>query len=103
MNAIRMRRGTTGTVGGGVVTEEKWDEGGLAVSAVEAVSLPTGDVATITLGYTRGWNILQEFVFLPTPEFPMILRGSAEKLGVSLLNNDTLTLGWGILWQEFGA
>jgi hypothetical protein len=100
MNTIRLHRGTGGAAGTGL-TEREWDIAGAAPAAT-GFSLPTTDVGTLDLDVHCGWNILQEFVWLPTPEFPLVLAAS-DHLGVSLLAADTLTMNASILWAEYGA
>lgn len=100
MKALRFHRGTGGAAGTDV-TEREWDQGGQAPLGT-VFSLPTTDVGTLTLDIHRGWNILQEHVWLPTPAFPLILKPS-DHLGISLRDNATLTIGASILWEEYGA
>ena len=100
MNAIRIQRGVGGS-GGNAVTERSWDAGGKSVAAT-CFDTCTGDVGTLDLDIHCGWNILQEFVWLPTPEFYLILQPS-DHVGLSLLISDSLTMGASMLWQEFGA
>jgi len=100
MKALRFQRGVGGS-GGTALTEREWDVAGQAPAGA-CFSLPTVDVGTLDLDVHRGWNILQEYVWLPTPAFPLILKPS-DHLGISLRDNTTLTIGCGILWQEYGA
>lgn len=100
MNAIRMRRGANGAAGT-ELTERELDVAGAAPVAT-AFSLPTTDVNSDDLDIHCGWNILQEFVWLPTPEFQIHLAAS-DHFGVSLLIADTLTIGANIIWRETGA
>ena len=63
--------------------------------------MPTGDVGTVTWDLVCGWNILQEFVWLPTPRFQLFM-GASDTLALSLLNTDALTIGCSVIWEEFG-
>ena len=100
MAAIRLDRGTGGA-GGNAMTEYEWDSGGPA-SSVTTFNLATTDAnsAGQTLAYAGGWNILQEFVFLPTPEFQLYLSPGTN-LGASLEAADTLEIGFSCVWQEY--
>ncbi len=100
MNTIRIQRGTGGAAGTGL-TERENDIAGAAPLAT-AFSLPTTDVGTLDLDVHCGWNILQEFVWLPTPEFQIHLAAS-DHIGVSLRVADTLTIGASIWWTEMGV
>ncbi len=100
MNGIQISRGDSGAAGSDV-TNHEWDIGGPAAVA-DAFSLATTDVTTLDLDIRCGWNILQEFVWLPTPEFQIHLAES-DHLGVHLVGTDSLTMGWTIIWEEFGS
>lgn len=99
MNGIQISRGASGAAGSDV-TNHEWDIAGPGAVA-DAFSLATTDVDTLDLDIRCGWNILQEFVWLPTPEFQIHLAAS-DHLGVHLVNTDSLTMGWTIVWRETG-
>lgn len=100
MHTLRIQRGAGGAVGS-ALTEREYDIAGAGPVAT-AFSLPTTDVGTLDFDLHAGWNILQEFVWLPTPELQLPLAAS-DHLGVSLRVNDTLTIGASITWVEFGV
>jgi len=100
MNAVRLHRGVSGAAGTGL-TEREWDNQS-GTLGVTGFSMPTTDVGTLSLDIHSGWNILQEWIWLPTPEMPLILMNN-EMLGVSLLIADTLTIGVSITWQTYGT
>lgn len=101
MNGIRLIRGTGGATGTGLV-EREFDIVGSAPAAT-AFSIPGTNVATgVDFDFEAGWNILQEFVYLPTPALRLHMAASDE-LGVRLINSDTLTMGVTILWEEIGV
>jgi len=100
MNAVRFNRGAGGAAGA-ALTERLMD-----VAVADAVatghSLPTTDVSSLDLDVHVGWNILQEMVWLATPELEIHLAAN-DHLGISLLTADTLTIGASIFWQEIGV
>lgn len=100
MNTVRIQRGVGGSAGTGT-SEDEMDIVSPA-SAATAFTLPTTDVGTLDLTIQCGWNILQEFVWLPTPDIQIHLAASDE-LGLSLRVADTLTIGASIWWEEIGV
>jgi hypothetical protein len=100
MNAISIQRGTAGS-GGAARSEYEYDTAG-PTALVTAFSLATVDVGSVDLAVVAGWNILQEFVWLPTPEMQLHLAAS-DHLGISLLNADTLTVNAQVTWREIGV
>jgi len=97
MNTVRLHRGTGGAAGS-AMTERELNQGGPA-AVVTGFSLPTTDVGTLTGDMQSGWNILQEFLYLPIPEDRIILAAS-DHFGVSLRVADTLTIGCSVIWEE---
>lgn len=102
MNAVRFNRGAGGAAGASAPpTAREMDIAGASAVAT-AHSLPTTDVSSLDLDVHVGWNILQEMVWLATPELEIHLAAS-DHLGISLLTADTLTIGASIFWQEIGV
>ena len=98
MNALELRRGTGGAGGTGM-TEDEWQTLGTTPLAT-AFSLPTTDVGTADLTLTYGWNILQPFVWLPTPEIYLHLKPS-DHLGIAAVVADSIAgVGCNIIWRE---
>jgi hypothetical protein len=100
MNGIEFNRGTGGAAGN-ALTENKWNIGNPTVLGT-AFSLATTDVGSIDLTMSLGWNILQEFLWLPTPQFRIELA-AADHFGISLVNTDTLTIGGNVVWEEIAT
>ena len=100
MNSVRIRRGSSGATGTDLsADEDKYVVAG-ASQAASAFSLPGSNVGSPSFDLHCGWNILQEFVWLPTPEIRLALHG-VDMLSVSLLNTATLTMGCSVTWEEF--
>lgn len=99
MNAIHFERGTAGA-GGTTPTPDEWSPDGPAAIYVAAHTGPSGEVGTVDWNYRQGWNILQEFVWLPTPEIQIYLKQD-DDLALSLVTADSLTMGYTITWIEF--
>lgn len=100
LNGVNIRRGINGAVGS---SHSEWliGKSGAAAGAA-AFSLPTTDVDTADLDFFFGWNLLQEWVYLPTPETRIHLANS-DHLGVALNADATATIGWLIIWEEYGT
>lgn len=100
MNGIRLVVGTVGS-GGTDESNDKYQTDGPAAIA-DFFTLPTVDVSTPILELFQGWNILQPFVWLPTPETQLILSPS-QALGIRPVKADAITSGVGIniIWQEY--
>ena len=74
-----------------------------AAAGMTAFELPTTDVGTVTWEALRGWNILQEFVYLPIPEIQVPMAAS-DHLGIGTLTTGSLTnVGIMIDWVEIGT
>jgi len=101
MNGIHIERGTGGTTGA-AQTEDEWMIDGPAANfaAADVGSAFGVQVGTVDWNYRRGWNFLQEFVWLPTPEVQIWLKES-DDLALSLIISDTLTIGYSITWVEY--
>lgn len=101
---VTLERGTGGT-GGLALTEREWQTAYQAPTAA-ALSESTAftqdvDATALDLDYQMTWNILQELVWLPTPEFPLILPPNVN-LGIALqAPSATISLNVGIVWREF--
>ena len=100
MNVIRITRGSGGAAGT-ALTEREYDTAG-QTPVVAAFSLPTTDVGSADFIYAGGWNVLQEWVYLPPPEHRIPLK-SSQHLSVSLLNSATFTIHCQAVWEEIGA
>lgn len=98
-NGINFRRGVGGA-GGATHTEWKYDVSS-PDAGIAALDLATTDVGTVDLHLVFGWNLLQEFVWLATPQQRIWLAAS-DHFGVALSDDDTLTMGWFIHWEEWG-
>lgn len=99
-NGIEIRRGVGGAGG---VAHTEWEYDTTDTNAVVvAVDQATTDVGTVDLELVFGWNALQEFVWLATPQ-QRIWMAESDHLGVALSNADTLTMGWFIHWEEWGV
>lgn len=100
MHVINLRRGVSGATGDAL---NEWENDVSDTDAgVTAVSEPGTNVDTSDWDGLFGWNILQEFVWLPTPEMRLWLAAS-DHFAVALLNADTLTMNATIFWEEFGT
>lgn len=105
MYAIQIARGTgTITNTGTATTIYEWDTGGQGGQGVGGTNQTTLDnLGSLNLAYFVGWNILQEFVWLPTPKYPLIMR-AGEKMSLSFITGANLSgLGGNIVWEEYGA
>lgn len=101
MDTITMRRGVIGTPGGGTLTERLWDVSDTS-PAFTAYSLPTDDVGTIDWEYSIGWNLLQEAVWLPTPELQLHLKLD-DDFGIYTQASTAHTgVGVTVTWIEYG-
>ena len=91
-------RGTGGATGVGVTEYDYW-AGDTPI--LTAVSNPGTDVATgIDLEIRAGWNVLQPFVWLPTPQLQIPMKED-DDLGISFLSTTVYTtLGCQITWEE---
>lgn len=102
---IMLERGTTGGSGGTDVGADKMDTNSPNAGATVSDSATAiTDVATIDWSKPLGWNMVQEAVWLPTPETHLILKPS-DGLGISLLAtpDGSTTIGWSIDWTEEGT
>ena len=100
MNSLAFRRGVIVTAAGTAVTEKKYTTDGPAAVCV-ARSLPTTDVATDDWDYGMGWNLLQEVVWLPTPEVYLPCNG-AQDFGISQVEGIAHTkVGVQLVWEEY--
>lgn len=99
VDTLIFRRGT-GAAGGTGLTEYKYGTAG-SVNTVTGVSLPTTDIVTVDWEYKMGWNLLQEAVFLPTPE--LWLPGQAADDFAITRSTTTAHTGVGVQasWAEF--
>ncbi len=97
MNAIRIRKGTGGATGT-ATTVNKFDPSD-GNSSVTGFSLPGTNVGTFTFDLHAGWNILQEFIWIPTPKMQLFI-GLSTHLSISLLIADALTMGVNVVWEE---
>lgn len=98
LDVLRFTRGSAGA-GGGTPTEYDMDTTDTAV--LNALSLPTTDVGTATYQLHMGWNLLQEALWLPTPDQQLVL-GDGEDLGIGRVGAVAHTgVGWSVTWEEF--
>ena len=104
MSNVRIRRGVGGA-GGAAVTEQEYDTETAGPGGV-VVSLPTTDVGTIDWEFTDGHNILQPFIWLPTPAEQLVVMAS-DHLGISWGTTNgmpfTSSAGFNIIWEEEGV
>jgi hypothetical protein len=101
LNGIVIERGVGGA-GGTAATVSKWVAGGAAAVGTVNHAAPSSEVGTLDFTYRVGWNILQEAIWLPTPEMQLWLRPS-DDLGVRLTGTDILTIGYSLTWNEYDA
>ncbi len=99
MNGIVMTRGTTGA-SGVPHTEWEYDVSG-ASAGVVVVGQADPDVSLGDWQETFGWNAINEFVWTPPPQHPLVLAES-DRLGVALRVADTITVGYFVAWEETG-
>ena len=97
MNGLRLNRGAGGATGGTMTVRKMFV--GDAASGMTVVSAPGTSVGTLDLDELAGWNVLQPFVWLPTPDFQIFLAAS-DHFGISLEITDTLTVRGSIWWKE---
>ena len=99
MDTIRLHRGVGGGTGT-ALTEFEYTTAGPA-SVVQAQSLPTVDVGTDDWIYRGGWNLLQEWVFLPPPEMWVPFKAN-DDLGITRATTTAHTgVGVQVVWEEF--
>jgi len=99
METVRLHRGVSGA-GGGTPTEHEYGTAGPAAT-VNATSLPTTDVSSDDWVYRRGWNLLQEFVFLPIPELQVPFKAN-DDLGIAQETGTAHTgVGVQVVWEEY--
>ncbi len=102
LNTVQVRRGSSGGTGGSGFTEGAMD-GNAPTSVCTAAGLPTGNVGTFDLLLYMGWNILQEFVWLPPPELALTFAaGTSHMVSISLrvAPSAAMTTGVSIFWEE---
>ncbi len=102
MDGLRFSRGSGGS-GGGSVTEHDRDGGETA--AIVVTSLPTTDVISIDYELHMGWNLLQEALWLPTPDQQLWLN-DGDDLGIGrILTSATahVSVSVSVTWEEFGS
>ncbi len=98
-NAIVITRGTAGA-GGTPHTEYEYEVSG-ATAGVVVVDQATTDVTLGDWQQTFGWNSINEFVWTPPPQYPLLLAES-DTLGMALRVADTITVGYFVAWEETG-
>lgn len=101
--AVQLVRGTGGSTGT-ALTEYEWNVDGPAATATaasRATSFGTEvDSGGVDLDYGAVWNILQEFVWLPTPDLELIIPPSFDLgIGISVPNAST-SINVNVVWQE---
>jgi hypothetical protein len=100
-NAIHMERGTGGAGGTSQAIDEWIIDAPTAVLTANR-DAPTTEVTGVDMNIRIGWNILQELVWLPTPEMQLWLKQS-DDLAFSLVTADSLTIGYTVTWNEYDA
>ena len=102
METIRITRGTAGGTGGTNETTYNYDILNPTAGGVLA-RLPTVDVSGSDLQLLVGWNLLQEFVWLPTPQMRLHMAIS-DRIGIGKLGTTSIT-GFSVqcTWEEFGV
>jgi len=104
METVRIHRGTGAGNAGVALTVRSVDITSAAAVAT-SFRLPTADVSTLDLDIHDGWNILQAYVWLPTPEIEIEVT-AGQDLGISILNGPGTTItkvGASIFWEEIGV
>lgn len=99
VNAIHFERGTGGAGGTDRANDEYVTD--FPTALFDAFdTAPSTEVTTVDLNIRVGWNILQEMVWLPTPEIQIWLK-EEDDLALSLVTTDTLTMGYTVSWREY--
>ncbi len=97
MDQLRITRGTL-AAGGAALVERDMDPTDTAIYT--GVQLPTTDV-TADYELHMGWNLLQEFVWLPTPRIQLLLN-DGDDLGIGREGTMAHTgVGFSITWEEW--
>lgn len=102
MNGIRLNRGTGGSGGtdrSSLVRKGDNVDTNAGIAPFELTSTP---ISSVDWDAFRGWNILQEYVWLPTPRMQIELAAS-NHFGLSLVTGATLTIGLTVVWEEKGT
>lgn len=106
MDTLRFLRTVGGSPAGGTgLSEREWDVSG-AVAGRAALSLPTTDIetgGTLDWEYRVGWNLLQEMVWLPTPELQLHLASTAEFAIQTETGTAHTGVGYSVTWIEYGV
>ena len=106
LNTIVMGRDSTGGGAAGSALTEREFSPSTTAPASTTHSLPTTDVdaGTLTWDLHCGWNILQEFVWLPTPAMRVAVYPD-DDFGISLrvAPSGSQTTGVSVIWEEFQA
>ena len=73
-------------------------------SARTGHSNPGTNMGSIDWNYFTGWNLLQDMIWLPTPQLQLILK-PADELSLSLANSPaaSTTIGFTISWDEVAS
>ena len=104
INTLVFERGVITSPAGTAVTVRKWDTAS-PTSTVTPRSLPTADVdkSTADMRIRFQWNILQEVIWLPTPD-QKILCGPGVDFGIHVQNSTAYTdTGVTVTWREYGV
>lgn len=96
MTGVKFIRGTGAGAGASEFTDYKMNITDSAPSAT--VNVPTGNVSSLDFNHHMGWNILQEFVWLATPELEIVV-GATQDFAVQVFHAQTLG-GFTIFWEE---
>lgn len=103
MPGARITRGVGGAGGTARTTSIMSLDPTDAAAGMTAFELPTTDVGTVTWEGLRGWNILQEFVYLPIPDIQVPMAAS-DHLGIGTLTTGSIAnVGIMIDWEEAGS
>ena len=101
MEVLTLTRDTGGSGGSGIV---EYDYGGVdqPTPTTVCLTLPTTDVAgPLDLEQHLGWNMLQEAVWLPTPQMYIPCRAN-DDIGISQITGTAnVDVGVSVIWQEF--
>lgn len=93
-------RGTNGA--GGTPLTERPFLSDMPAAACEAATGAVTDVVVANLEYGGVWNVLQEFVWLPSPEIQIILE-PGDDLGIAIETtpSGSMSTSCNVVWREY--
>ena len=102
MEEIIIERGIGAAIGNGTgVTEYENDVDDNVQNTMYVWGTTSVEPTPITFEIRGGWNMLQEWVWLPTPDIQLFCQGT-DDIGISFESTTAHTnVGCQITWQEF--